>query len=121
MVAAAVDELDGEGPDGVGTEPAALGVGAQEEVDAGVAEVGLVLLDGLDVADDLAVVLDDERVLLGIAVDELADRSVDGPRLRGRTPAPPARDRRGSWRRIARASVRRDAIGRETVVDARTA
>ena len=41
VVAAPVDELDRERADGIGTETATLGVRAQEEVDAGVAEVRL--------------------------------------------------------------------------------
>ena len=60
-----------------GTEPAALGVGPQEEVDAGVAEVRFVLLDGLDVADDLARVLDDERLLLGAGLDEVGHDALE--------------------------------------------
>ena len=63
--------------DGVGTETATLGVRAQEEVDAGVAEVGLLLLDGLDVADDLAFMLDHEGELLGAAIDEVGDDTVE--------------------------------------------
>ena len=34
-------------------------------------EVGLVLLGRLDVADDGAVVLDDERVLVGVAAQQI--------------------------------------------------
>ena len=91
MVAAAVDELDGEGPDGIRTEPAALGVGAQEEVDPGVAEVRLVLLDGLDVADDLAVVLDDEGSSSG-------SPSMSSATTRSRSKAPHQRATSGSAR-----------------------
>ena len=62
-------------------------------------EVGLLLLDGLDVADDLALVLDDERVLLGIALDELGDDPLEVEL------APPASDLGlGQDRRQGRAS-----------------
>ncbi len=100
MVTTAVDELDGEGPDGIGTEPASLGVGAQEEVDAGVSEVGLVFLDRLDISDDLAAVLDDERVFLGIAVDEFGHDPVQVER------APPSGHRGLSEDRRQRRRVR---------------
>ena len=52
MVAALVDEVRGERPDRIGAEAATLGVGREEQVDAGMAEVGFGLLDRLDVADD---------------------------------------------------------------------
>ena len=51
VVAAVVDEVRRERPDRVGTEAATLGGGREEEVDAGVAEVGFGLLGRLDVAD----------------------------------------------------------------------
>ena len=50
VMAALVDEVRGERPDRIGTEPASLRLGAQEEVDPRAPEVGLGLLDGLNVA-----------------------------------------------------------------------
>lgn len=73
VMAATIDELDRERPDRVRAESPTLRVGAQEEVDAGMAEVGLELLDRLDVADDPAVVLDDEGQVGGLTVDEVIE------------------------------------------------
>lgn len=72
-MAATVDELDRERPDRVGAESPTLRVGAQEEVDAGMAEFGLELFGRLDIADDLAVVLDDEGEVGGVAVDQVVE------------------------------------------------
>ncbi len=74
---AAVDQLDGEGPDRVGAEPSTLGVGPQEQVDAGLTEVGFELFDRLDVADDPAVMLDDVWVLLGAAADQVGAHALE--------------------------------------------
>ncbi len=85
-MAALVDEVGGQRPDRVRAEPAALGVRPQEEVDAGTPEVGLVLLDRLDVPDDDAVLLDDVRAFVRVADDQLGDDTLEIE------VAPPARD-----------------------------
>ena len=100
-MATLVEEVGGQRPDRVRAQTATLGVRPQEEVDPGAPEIGLVLLDGLDVADDLAGVLDDERDLLGVTDDQLRDDAVEVE------VAPPARDLglgqdRGEDRRIGR-------------------
>jgi hypothetical protein len=66
-----------ERADRVRPQSPTLDIRAQEEVDAGVAEVRLELLDCLDVPDDLAFVDDHEGVLLGIALDEVGDHPVE--------------------------------------------
>ena len=88
-MAAIVDEVRRERSDRVGAEAATLRGGREEEVDAGVAEVGFGLLDRLDVADDGAVDDDDEALLVRVAsVGEvrLDAREIERP--------PPAGDRR---------------------------
>ena len=87
-MAALIDELGGQRPDRVRAESPPLGVRPQEQVDPGDPEVGLGLLDRLDVADDDAVLLDDERDLLRAADDQLGDDALEVE------VAPPASDLR---------------------------
>ena len=70
-MAEVVDEVRGDRPDGVRPESEALRIGAQEEVDAGMPEFGVVLLGVLDVADDRAITLDDQRDVV-VTRDEVA-------------------------------------------------
>ena len=77
MVAALVDEPGGHRPDGVGSESATGQVGPLEQVDAGMAELGIALLGGLDVADDGAVALDDEGELVGVADQQIGPDALE--------------------------------------------
>ena len=83
MVVPDIDQVSGQGPDGVRPEASTVVSPVQEQVDAGVAVSRIVLLDVLDAADDPAIELDREAHA-GIVGEPL----VDG-RIRVRRIPPP--------------------------------
>lgn len=109
VMAALVDEVRGERPDRIGTEPASLRLGAQEEVDPRAPEVGLGLLDGLNVADDVVVCLDDEGQLVRVAAGQVR---ADAVKIEC---APPARDLRLGKDRRERGASSRVTVRRLTI------
>jgi hypothetical protein len=64
VVPALPDQVARERSDRIGSQPPPVDVLGEEEVDSRMAEVGLVLLELLDQADELAVHLDHKRFLV---------------------------------------------------------
>ena len=70
VMAPNVDEIASQGRDRVRPQTLALDIGRQEQVDAGMAELGLLLLVGLDEAHDATIPLDDVVPLALDVIDE---------------------------------------------------